>query len=420
MDTISTNISQKRLARLVEVSRSLNSPNDLDTLLRRIVSEANDLVDTEVSSILLLDPYTRELRFRATSDTSQASLGNFLVPLDNSIAGTVLLKGEPIISEDVSTDDRWNPEVATSINFKTSTMLAVPMYDDESNPVGVIEAINKTDGSRFTPSDVETLSAMASLAGIAISKARLIGELRAATAKLSELDKLKSDFLAVVSHELRTPLAMIVGYAALLREDAEMDEDASLQLDSVMSAALHLRDLIQDIFNMKYVDTGNSQLNLSNFDIRNVVTQITTDRQDMADAKRQTVHLSAPSQPVIIEADRNMVDVVLGNLFNNAVKFTPDGGEIFVSIEQKGNEIWLSVRDTGIGIPEEKLEQVFDRFYQIEDHLTRSFAGMGLGLAIARELVIQHRGRIWAKSEPGNGCEFHVALPKKQTDVQPE
>ena len=105
------------------------------------------------------------------------------------------------------------------------------------------------------------------------------------------------------------------------------------------------------------------------------------------------------------------MDVVIGNLLNNAIKFTPEGGEIVVAIEERGDEVWLRVRDTGVGIPADQLDLIFNRFYQVEPHLRRSHEGLGLGLAVARDLLEAQYGRIWARSNTGAGSEFFVALP---------
>jgi signal transduction histidine kinase len=391
---------------MVEVSRELSSTTDLDTLLKLIISEAAALTNAESASILLLDRHTRELRFKATSGVMSPEMADTPVPL-NSIAGAVLQSNEPLIIHDVSRDPRWHSQVDQAINFRTGSILGVPMHD-EARPVGVLESINKQDGS-FTDEDVNILGILADLAGVAVERARLIEELRRANQQLAELDRLKSDFIALASHELRTPLSIILGYVSFLRDEA--GPEMAKQLDSVLRAAVRLRSLMQDMFNLKYVDAGEAALNAAHFDMVDLVRDLVAQRDETAFAKQQTVNLQLPAYHLPLTADRGMIEVVITNLVNNAIKFTAEGGRIDVTLEQRNNEVWLCVSDTGIGIPENQLERIFNRFYQVEPHLRRHHEGMGLGLAIAKELVELHQGRIWAKSRVGEGSHFFVALP---------
>lgn len=407
INSIVPNVDAVRLARMVEVSRELSSTNDLDTLLKLIISEAAALTNAESASILLLDRHTRELRFKATSGEMSPEMADTPVPLNNSIAGAVLQSNEPMIIHDVSRDPRWNSQVDQAINFRTGSILGVPMHDD-ARPVGVLESINKQSGA-FTDEDVNILGILADLAGVAVERARLIEELRRANQQLAELDRLKSDFIALASHELRTPLSIILGYVSFLRDEAS--PEMAKQLDSVLRAAVRLRSLMQDMFNLKYVDAGEATLNAADFDMVDLVRDLIAQRDETAFAKQQTVNLQLPAEPLPVLADRGMIEVVVSNLFNNAIKFTPEGGRIDVTLERRDGELWLCVSDSGIGIPEDQLERIFNRFYQVEPHLRRHHEGMGLGLAIAKELVELHQGRIWAKSRVGEGSHFFVALP---------
>lgn len=407
INSIVPNVDAVRLARMVEVSRELSSTNDLDTLLKLIISEAAALTNAESASILLLDRHTRELRFKATSGEMSPEMADTPVPLNNSIAGAVLQSNEPMIIHDVSRDPRWNSQVDQAINFRTGSILGVPMHDD-ARPVGVLESINKQSGA-FTDEDVNILGILADLAGVAVERARLIEELRRANQQLAELDRLKSDFIALASHELRTPLSIILGYVSFLRDEAS--PEMAKQLDSVLRAAVRLRSLMQDMFNLKYVDAGEATLNAADFDMVDLVRDLIAQRDETAFAKQQTVNLQLPAEPLPVLADQGMIEVVVSNLFNNAIKFTPEGGRIDVTLERRDGELWLCVSDSGIGIPEDQLERIFNRFYQVEPHLRRHHEGMGLGLAIAKELVELHQGRIWAKSRVGEGSHFFVALP---------
>ena len=273
----------------------------------------------------------------------------------------------------------------------------------------MLEALNKTGDGIFTQDDIHTLSTLACHAAIAIENARLVTEIHRAYGELSELDQLKSEFVAIASHELQTPLTVILGYASFLK--ADVTGAASEQLDAVLQSALRLRSLIGDMVNLRHIETGEAELELEQLSLNELVTTITSEFASLAEARKQSIGIKLASQPPIVEADRQKLHLVLANLLSNAIKFTPEGGRIQVAVEAKGNEVWVSVRDAGIGIPPREQERIFDRFYQVEPSLTRRFEGIGLGLSIAKGMVELHGGRIWVERVEGMGSSFTFALP---------
>ena len=399
-------ISHGKLARMVEISRVLNSKSDIDDLLTYIIREAAALTESEAASILLLDRKTRQLRFKAASQM-QPEMIDMPVPLSNSIAGAIITNNRPLIIDDVGKDPRWNPDVSQAIEFRTRSILGVPMHDMD-RPMGVLEALNKQEGN-FTYEDVETLAILADLAGVAVERARLIEELRQANTELNELDQTKSSFIALASHELRTPLSVILGYVSFLRDEATLE--TAEQLDYVMTAAIRLRSLIQDMLNFQYTAAGENKLNLKQVDCVEMLQEIVDSRDETAIAKQQSITINLPAAKIPVFVDMGMIEVVINNLLGNAIKFTPQGGHIEIALSTKADEVWFTVSDDGIGIPSDKLERIFTRFYQVEDHMRRHYEGMGLGLAIAKELIELHHGRIWVENKQPKGSKFFVALP---------
>ncbi len=396
--------STNRLKRMLEISVELNSAAELDALLGVIMDAARELTASEAASVLLLNPHTRELYFAATSAGAHPDLIGMTVSPDSSIAGAVLETAVPLLVSDVRQDPRHNQEIGRAINFETRSLLGVPMLA-AGHKVGVLEAINKT-GGQFSQDDVETLSTLASLAAIAIHKAGLIAQLREANQRLSELDQLKSQFIAIASHELRTPLGLILGYATLLREKVGGEE-----LEHVLDAAARLRGLMGEMFNLQYIETGKNQLQLSRFCLTDFVREVVEEWSRLADARGHKVHVGMPADRCDVTADPEALRLVMNNLVSNAVKFTPPDGAINISITCRPSEAWVAVQDSGDGIAQADQKHVFSRFFQVENHLTRRHGGLGIGLAVAKDLLELQNGRIWLESEEGQGSIFIFALP---------
>ena len=406
----------QRLERILEISRELTSTVALEPLLHKIVEMAGQLTDSEVASILLLDARTGELRFRAATGDPAGQLRDVPVPVEGSVAGDVLTSGEPAIISDVHTDPRHYGQVGKVVGRETHSMLAVPL-SIKDRCIGVLEAINKHGAGEFDHDDVETLAALSAQAAVAIENARLVGALQEAYDRLGELDRLKSDFIAIASHELRTPLSLILLYAALLRE--QVGEAAEPQLDMVLRASTRLKSTIETMLNLRYLETGEMELTPTRFDLRATVREACEDYEDIAGTGGLVLMTSLPADEVLIEADKEKVRVMLDNLISNAIKFTPAGGRVQVTLCCQADEVEVTVADSGIGIRPEDVEQVFDRFYQAEDHMTRQHGGMGLGLSIVKGLVELHSGRVRAESVPGRGSRFVLVLPVSVAGATP-
>jgi signal transduction histidine kinase len=400
-----------QLARLVEISVTLNSTLELEPLLEYILDTAAELLDCEAASILLYDQKLHQLRFAATTGSSPKELAGISVPLDNSIAGTIFQENAPLLINDVDQESRHNTDVSEQIKHEVRSLLGVPM-EIHDQKVGVLEAINKKS-SIFTYADTKLLSIVASQAAVAINNARLVQELQNANTELSETDEMKTRFMTVASHELRTPLGIIMGYATFLKEETK--GDLSAHANSVLSAALELRALVEDMTNMNLIYTGKRDIRPVPVAIQDILHVSYGEMTSAAEAKGHTLILESPDEPIIVKADQKM-KLVFGNVLNNAVRFSPDPGTILIRITATEEKVLIEIRDHGIGIPPDKLTRVFDEFYQVEDHLTRRYGGLGLGLAIARVLVELHDGRIWAVSNGlGMGSTFKIQLPREQS-----
>ncbi len=396
------------LHRLAEISAVLNSTLDLDTLLGALMDAATEITDAEAASVLLWDEKLQELTFTATNtqDDDRRLIGQS-VPLEGSIAGTILRNNRIMQVDNVAADPRHYDKVDKALAFQTRSLLGVPMTIQD-RPVGVLEILNKRQ-LPWTDEDREYAQVLAAQAAVAIRDAQTVAALQKANAELNELDKLKNDFIAIASHELRTPLAIILGYASFLQEEAEgkLSEHAA----KVLASGLQLRRIIEELTNLRYLQQSASELVREPLPLDELVDDAVHDVLSLAEAKGHKLTLTLPDD-VTVQVDRIRSAMALTSIVNNAVRFTPDGGQIGVKAEVRGKEAWITVTDNGMGIDAEHIERIFEKFYQVEDHMTRTYGGLGIGLSIARATVEAHGGRVWAESAGlGQGAAFTMTLP---------
>jgi signal transduction histidine kinase len=397
-----------RLQRILQISQILTSTFDLDQLLHLILSAATELTNTEAASIMLLDEGGTVLRFAASNGRAMSKLASMRVPISGSIAGSILMAGKPMVIEDVKHDPRHFDGVDKQLDFESRSMLGVPLLLRERG-IGVLEALNKVDNAAFTEEDGQLLMTLAAQAAVAIENARLVTALQKAYAQLNRVDQIKSDFIAIASHELRTPLGLILGYAAMLKDD--VSPEAVAQVEVVLHSALRLRDLIDDMVNVQHIEEGKAKLLIEEFAMQEMIQAAIQSVKELYIAKEHNVSVDAPETPLMVKADRAKLTLVLNNLLTNAIKFTEPGGRILISMVAANGEAYVHVADTGIGIPANEIERIFERFYQVEPHLTRTHGGLGLGLAIAKGMVELHGGRMWVESVEGMGSRFSFTVP---------
>jgi signal transduction histidine kinase/GGDEF domain-containing protein len=241
-------------------------------------------------------------------------------------------------------------------------------------------------------------------------------ELERANKELRRLDEIKSEFVAVASHELRTPLATIKNAIQLLlqRKTGEINENQEKFLSLAEKNINRLTNILNSLLDLSKIESGRMELNFEEINLRDPIEFILSSFKPQVDGKSIQVGMEVEKDLPSVYGDREKIIQILINLVGNAIKFTPEGGTIFVSAKPyhgNGNMVAISVRDSGIGIPEDELEKIFEKFHQVEGSLTRTVAGTGLGLAITKGLVEASHGSIWVESEIGKGSAFTFTLP---------
>ena len=398
----------QQLERLLEVGRNLSALLDLEPLLQTIIDVAADLTYSQEASILLYDPEQNNLKFVAAPWFKHEQMSQIRVPLDKSIAGQVFTYGEPILVPDANNDPRVFKDVDKLSEFDTNSMLSVPMKF-KGNTTGVLTAVNKLGTSRFSKEDINILEILASQAAIAIQNANYLKETQNAYQELAQFDRMKTDFIAITSHELRTPLGLILGHATFMHE--VMPGDLKPQMDVIVKSSLRLKEIVDDLSKVNSFQTGEARVRREQFEMNEIIKEVLISFEERAEEKFLILTQKLSSSPIMIDGDSEKIGIALSHLIRNSILFTDDGGEIIVKTELLPGYAKIEVSDTGIGIPKKDLSRIFDRFYQVETHMTRRHGGMGLGLSVAKMMVEMHDGRIGVQSEVGKGTSFAILLP---------
>jgi two-component system, OmpR family, phosphate regulon sensor histidine kinase PhoR len=229
--------------------------------------------------------------------------------------------------------------------------------------------------------------------------------------KEREIERMKKDFISSVSHELRTPLTSIMAYIDAILSMPDLPEKSRREyLLIVEEESKRLANLIESILEISRIEAGGIQIVRQDVNVAAVITRVLSALKPLADKRLIRLELDLPAEPVILKADEGKIESVISNLVNNAIKFTPENGTINISVRLQHDQLFISVADTGLGIPRESLPRIFDRFYRVYRQGPK-VPGTGLGLAIVKEYVEMHGGRIEVESEEGKGSNFTVILP---------
>jgi len=270
--------------------------------------------------------------------------------------------------------------------------------------------------AQLTPEAKEMAAAIAAQTSIHLEALRLTEELQKRAQELKELDRLKSAFLANMSHELRTPLNSILGFTDVMLEglDGPLTDYMDNDLRLIQKNGQHLLHLINDVLDMAKIESGRMNLHPEKFRVQGLLEEVTSITSTMASEKNVSLFIDPESDSEIeVYADNTRIRQVMINLVNNSIKFTERGKIALKVLPMDGARVHITVQDTGLGIPPDKLEAVFQEFTQVDTSTTRKVGGTGLGLPISRRLVEMHGGRLWAESTgiDGEGSTFHVELP---------
>jgi signal transduction histidine kinase len=411
-DGLRTNLD--RLSRLMKVGIAISSELDLDALLRTISQTTSHLLQAERSTVFLVDRDRGELWSRVAEGLDQQEIR---IPMHAGIAGSVATTGTPVRISDAYTDPRFNPEVDKRTGFRTHNILCAPMRNGRGQVIGVFQVLNKRGGN-FTAMDEQLLASLSSQAAVAIENAQLYDEVQRGYTQLQVLDRMKSDFLNTVSHELRTPLAPILGYAEILLSGGmgQLPSGCRRGVEAIAESGKRLHAIVESLLVFLRLDQGGVALNREAVDLAALLHKVVESFHVKADERklRLSVEVGEALPPVL--ADPEELQTALTHLIDNAAKFTLAGGQVTVGAKRRAEPdgkpwVEIAVQDTGIGIPRELHHKVFERFFQVDGSLTRRYGGVGIGLAVVKQIVEAHGSHIRLESEPDKGSTFRFGLP---------
>ncbi len=334
-------------------------------------------------------------------------------PSRGGASARAVLSRNVVYIPDIRKDQEYRLEALAKAADYLS-VVAVPMLLNR-NPIGVL-VVTAAEPEAFSARQIELLQTFADQAVIAVQNARLFQEIEDKSRQLEAASRHKSEFLANMSHELRTPLNSIIGFSEVLSERmfGDLNEKQAEYARDIQASGQHLLSLINDILDLSKIEAGRMELDPTVFDLPTAIDNALTFFRERAGRRGIALHQNVDQRLGEIQADERKIKQVLLNLLSNALKFTPEGGRIEIGAGIADGMAEVSVTDTGIGIPPESQEAVFEEFRQIGT-AAKKVEGTGLGLTLSRKLIELHGGRIWVESELGVGSTFRFTLPLRGT-----
>jgi signal transduction histidine kinase len=291
------------------------------------------------------------------------------------------------------------------------SLVAIPLSSN-GQAIGVL-GLSFARAQSFTPDDRTFLMMLARQSALALERARLYEAEQAARAEAQAAVHSRDAFFSIASHELKNPLTALLGHAQILQRrlvgEAALSERNQRALEIVVEQAVRMNTMITAMLDVGRIATGHLALDHAPLDVVALAQRVLAELQDTL--TRHTLICSDPGIPLMVEGDALRLEQVLQNLLQNAVKYSPSGGSIGVQIERQGRQVWIAIRDEGIGIPQEALPQLFQRFYRAPRAASGAIDGLGIGLYVVKEIVTLHGGTITVESREGAGSTFTVALP---------
>jgi signal transduction histidine kinase len=404
-------LSLEEVAALSEVSRAVSASLNLLEVLNAVAGHAVNLSKSDGCGVFEYNQARQALDVVASYNLSSeflSAIRSTIVDLGTTTIGQAAESGQPLQVSDMA-EARNHPFRESALKAGFRSVLTVPMRGD-----GVTRGIvlMRRSPGRFDDRAVNLLTALASQSKVAIENARLFSEIEEKGREIEAANRHKSEFLANMSHELRTPLNAIIGFSEVLLDPSlkVSEEERAQFLMDVLSSGKHLLGLINEILDLAKIEAGKMELQIEPALLSDIFESVQNTMQPLASKKNIHLHVESVTVPEPFPMDGTRVKQVLLNLVGNAVKFTPERGQVWVRADSEGGDVRVEVGDTGPGIVAEDQERIFLEFQQAGSEAGKP-QGTGLGLALAKKFIEMHGGRVWLQSELGKGSRFFFTIP---------
>ncbi|MGE5338802.1 MAG: GAF domain-containing protein [Gemmatimonadota bacterium] len=408
--------SVEQLRALGEVGQAVSSTLDLETVLSTIVARAAPLAGMDGGAVYEYEEGLEQFRLHATDRMPEElveSLRSAAIPKGEGAIGRLAVTREPAAIGDLADEHAYQSRVrAILLRLGYRSLLAVPLLREDRLLGGLV--VHRRHAGEFAPEVIDLLKAFATQSALAIQNARLFREIEEKSRQLEIASHHKSAFLANMSHELRTPLNAIIGFTRIVmrRSQERLERKQFENLEKILASAQQLLGLINAVLDLAKVEAGRVDLTSADVDLGPVLEQCLRTIEPLVPDTVTTVRAFADGLPRVV-ADEDKLRQIVMNLLSNAARFT-ERGSIRLDARVTGAAIEIAVADTGIGIPGDKLESIFEEFEQVGASRTREHGGTGLGLAIARRLARLMGGDVRAQSTLGAGSTFTLTLPLRR------
>jgi len=395
----------------------VGSTQSLDETTIHVLDGVLSMLQVDRASLMLWDPLTRRLRTQWVRGGDFTIRSPLSLAMGEGMAGWALQSGQPYWAEYATGDPHYQPSAQT-----IQSLLCFPMYTVDQQPLGVINAVTVEKPRTFSEQEVRFLLAFARQAAMAIENAQLHQKNRANIDQLHELNTMKSQFLSLVSHDLRGPLTGIRGFAEILKEQtAGPLNDAQLEmLEQMEKQVEHQERMVDDLLDFARMEKGNFSIHLNPTDLLRLLKEEVDKSQRDARDRGLTLTLVVPEEGLsVLSIDEGRIRQILWNLIHNSLKFTPPNGRVVVRARNEDASIRIEVEDSGVGLSADTQSKIFEKFFQVTPGGSKGAQGLGLGLAICREIVHAHRGKIFAQSPGlGLGTTISFTLPRQFASEQ--
>ncbi len=432
---------RQKVAQLTALHRaglSFNSTFERDTVLHQVLEALTHELNYNSAMVSMFDPLQntiQHLRVIGAPPEVEAFAQSCRIPVTSpeSPEGTVVLQGRPLLVKDIESIRQalhpLNQQLA--MLSRTRALVVVPIRTKER--IWGMLTVDRSQHQSVTEDDLDLMTTVASQVAIALDNASAYQQIeewnaglelkvRERTEALERADRLRAQFLSHVSHELRTPLTSIKGFIQNLLDGltGPLNEKQQRYLVRMLENSDRLVRMIEDLLDRTRIETGRLDIHPTDVDLELCITDVVEQLRPLAQAKQQTLDYSFPDIRVIVWADRDRLIQTIVNLVQNAIKFTPSGGAVTVSVSVRHRQHALvMVRDTGPGISQEHLDKVFDPFFRIQQGQRSGPKGLGLGLSIVKTLVELQGGEVTARNWEAGGAEFSFTIPIHSAQTAP-